>query len=84
MDGISVIYRVDAWSGKQYPELHELEIGLGFRGRKGKKRKYRYPVYIGLNSTAVRKRWILMRINTQPQAASLGSDGSGQGSGTEL
>lgn len=81
MGRIRVIYRAEVWNGKQHPEVHELEIGLGFRGRKEK--EYRYLLYIGLNST-VRKRWIVMSINTQPQAASLQWDGSGEGSGTEL
>lgn len=41
-------------------------------------------MYIGLNSAVVRRRWILVSINTHPQAASLQWDRSGEGLGTEL
>lgn len=93
-----MIYRTEARNGKQDPEFPELETGLGFRGRKEKEIKVPYVHWPEFFCSEEKKSssklcpfwtsaalcWVLMSINTQPQAASLGSDRSGEGSGTEL
>lgn len=77
-----MIYRTEVWNGKQYPELHELEIGLGFRGRKEK--EIQVPYVHWPEFCCGEEKMDSHEHKYTTQAASLQWDRSGEGSGTEL